>query len=147
MSGFTPDDPQTRAYAEAEKRVRKIKRFYKDLASWAGTSIFLIALNLFLSGNVSWAKYPVFFWGIAILLQSFEIIRLQKMDKAWEERQLRKFTGRDALPPQQEPLPDVKPTEPLVDYSGELLQKQEREMEDLSEYRKLQKPWKEEDLV
>ena len=49
-----------------EKRLRKIKKFYKDLASWAGLSVFMIALDLFLSGGISWSKYPVFFWGIAL---------------------------------------------------------------------------------
>lgn len=147
MSEYPPDHPQDRELAEAGKRVRKIKKFYKDLASWAGTSVFLVALNIFLSGDISWAKYPVFFWGIFLALQSFDIIRLQKMDKAWEERQMRKFTGREVLPPTRMPDQQVRPSEPLTDYSDELLNKPEREMENLSEYRKLKRPWKDEDLV
>jgi len=128
---------------DAEKRVRKIKKFYKELASWAGTSIFLIALNLFLSGSISWAKYPVFFWGIAIALQYFNILRLQKLDKDWEQRMMRKFTGR-------EPVRSLPSETKEVDYSGELLnneQVREKELADLSEYRKLKKPWEDKDLV
>ena len=128
---------------DAEKRVRKIKKFYKELASWAGTSIFLIALNLFLSGSISWAKYPVFFWGIAIALQYFNILRLQKLDKDWEQRMMRKFTGR-------EPVRSLPSETKEVDYSGELLnneQVREKEFADLSEYRKLKKPWEDKDLV
>lgn len=143
MTESYSEDPNDPTYLEAQKRVKKIKKFYKDLASWAGTSVFLIALNLFLNGDISWAKYPVFFWGIFIALQSFDIIRLQKMDKAWEERQLRKFTGRD-MPPAP---PPSRQQEPLVDYTEELLHQKEREMENLSEYRKLQKPWKDDELV
>ena len=128
---------------DADKRVRKIKKFYKELANWAGVSVFLIALNLFLSGGISWAKYPVFFWGIALALQFFNILRLQRLDREWEEKMIRKF--RKDRPELREPE-DVK----SEDYSDELLRNErvrEREMADLSEYRRVNKPWRDEDLV
>ena len=133
----TPEDQ------DVEKRLRKIKKFYKDLASWAGLSVFMIALDLFLSGGISWSKYPVFFWGIALAMQYFNVLRLQKLDRAWEEKLRRKLSedqSQPALP--QEP--------PAQDYSDELLRNEqvmEKEVADLSEYRKLKKPWKDEDLV
>ena len=40
---ITPSE-QDEIYKKAEKRVRKIKKFYKNLASWAGMSIILIAI-------------------------------------------------------------------------------------------------------
>ncbi|HUR31735.1 MAG TPA: 2TM domain-containing protein, partial [Saprospiraceae bacterium] len=128
---------------DVDKRLRKIKKFYKDLASWAGLSVFLIALNLFLSGDISWAKYPVFFWGIAIAMQFFNVMLLQKLDRAWEEKLRRKLSEE----PMQTKLPE---TEKTPDYSEELLKNEtvrEKEVADLSEYRKLSKPWKDEDLV
>ena len=127
---------------EAQKRVNKIKKFYKNLARWAGTSVFLIALDLFMNQGITWSKWPVFFWGIAIAMQVFEIIRLQRMDSAWEERMLRKHTGQSSLPD-----PDQMKGE---DYSEELLRRPNepvKEKADLSEFRKLKKPWKDEDLV
>ena len=127
---------------EAQKRVNKIKKFYKNLASWAGTSVFLVAMDVFMNHGITWSKWPVFFWGIAIALQVFEIIRLQHMDKAWEDRMLKKQLGQSTLPdPNQEKSED---------YSEELLRapaQREKEKADLSEFRKLKKPWKDEDLV
>jgi len=85
------DDPETIA---AEKRVRKIKSFYKNLASWAGTSVMLLGMNLFLSGDISWAKFPVFFWGIFLAADFFKILYLQRTQREWEERQARGYTRR-----------------------------------------------------
>jgi len=139
-----PNETTEREYQEAQKRVRKIKRFYTNLASWAGTSVFLIALDVFLSGGMTWSRYPVFFWGISILMQVFQIIRLQRMDKSWEERQMRRFMGRNYQPRN---TTATLPQEQQEDYSDDLLNQQEREMADLSEYRKLKKPWEDKDLV
>ena len=140
-----PNEATEREYLEAQKRVKKIKRFYTNLASWAGTSIFLIALDIFLSGGITWSRYPVFFWGISILMQVFQIIRLQRMDKSWEERQMRRFMGRSYQP--RNTTSTELPQEQQEDYSDDLLNQREREMADLSEYRKLKKPWEDKDLV
>jgi len=147
MTYSTYQDPTTPEYMEAQKRVRKIKRFYKGLASWAGTSLFLLALNLFTTGGISWAKFPIFFWGISLLIQAFEVIRLQRHDKEWEKRQLEKQLGRQ-LPSDYVPI-TVMPEEKTEDYSDDLLNKEKpvREPMDLSEVRKLQRPWKDKDLV
>ena len=148
MANSTYFDPPENEPLEVQKRVRKIKRFYKDLTSWAGTSVFLIALNLFLSGDISWAKFPVFFWGIVILAKVFDIIRLQREQKAWEEKQLHRLPSPIAVPLEnQKPLQTA--SHPEEDYSGELLHREEpiRESADLSEVRKLKRPWKDEDLV
>lgn len=146
MSTTLPTNNDSEEYQEAQKRVKKIKKFYKELASWAGTSVALIGMNLFLSGNISWAKFPVFFWGIFIIAQLFEIIRLQRQDKEWEARQMRRQLGNSQSAGR--PLTDpTHSTEPLEDYSEELLNQKDREIADLSEYRKLKRPWKEDDLV
>ncbi len=132
-------------YQAAQKRVKKIKSFYKDLSSWAGTSIMLIGLNLFLSGNITWAKYPVIIWGIFIAAEVFNIIRLQYIDKEWEERQMRRFTGRTRTTAPARTISESSST--TEDYSDDLLQQEERELADLSQYRKAGKAWKDEDLV
>ncbi len=146
MSDPTQPETADQEYLDAQKRVKKIKKFYKDLASWAGTSVLLIGMNLFLSGDITWAKYPVVIWGIFVLAEVFNIIRLQRLDKEWEERQMRRFTSR-----KKDTTSETSTTTPgqeqLEDYSEELLNKQEREMADLSEYRKLKRPWEDKDLV
>ena len=142
MNETPPYPDKDLAAREAQKRVDKIKKFYKNLASWAGTSVFLVAIDLFTSGGISWSKFPVFFWGIAIAMQFFQILRLQRMDKKWEEKMLRKHMGSQGLPD-----PDQNKEE---DYSEELLNRPDQpeiEKADLSTYRKLKKPWRDEDLV
>ena len=131
------------ATLDAEKRVRKIKKFYKELASWAGASVFMIALDLFLSHGITWSKFPVFFWGISLVWQFFEVLRLQKLDKQWEDRMMKKFLDKDSAK-------GITEGDKPEDYSGELLNNEEvreKELANLSEYRKVQKPWKDEDLV
>lgn len=128
---------------EAEKRVRKIKKFYKELYSWIGTSIVLIAIDLFFSGGITWSKFPVFFWGITIVYQFFEVLHLQKLDRQWEDKMMRKFLKKEPDGALEEP-------EKTDDYSDELLhneQIREKELADLSDFRKVKKPWKDEDLV
>ena len=137
MKGYRneEDDP--------EKRHRKVQKFYKQLASWAGTSVFLLALDLFLSGGISWSKYPVFFWGIAIAMQFFNVLRLQWMMKKEREAKIE-------LPNTSTAQKTLSGEVRQPDYSDELLKNQnlkEKEIADLAEYRKLKKPWKDEDLV
>jgi hypothetical protein len=147
MAYSTYQEPTEQEYAEAQKRVRKIKRFYKGLAQWAGTSLFLLALNFFTTGGISWAKFPIFFWGISLLIQAFEVLRLQRHDKDWERRQLEKQLGRE-LPADYVPM-TMMPEEKTEDYTDDLLTKEKpiREPADLSEVRKLARPWKDKDLV
>lgn len=147
MTYLTDREPTPEEIMEAQKRVRKIKRFYKGLLSWITTSIILIAINMFTGGGITWAKWPIFFWGISILMQAFEVIRLQRHDKQWEKRQLEKQLGT-TLPSDYVPM-TIMPDEKTEDYSEELLNKEKpiREQADLSEVRKLARPWKEDDLV
>ena len=147
MTYLTDKEPTPEEIMEAQKRVRKIKRFYKGLVSWATTSIILLAINIFTAHGLTWAKWPIFFWGISILMQAFEVIRLQRHDKQWEKRQLEKQLGT-TLPSDYVPM-TVMPDEKPEDYSEELLNKEKpvREQADLSEVRKLARPWKDDDLV
>ncbi len=144
MNETIPLHLQDPNYKEAQKRVRKIKSFYKSLFSWIGTSIFLVALDFFLSGGITWSKYPVFFWGISLVIDLFQVIHIYRTNKDWEEKMIRKFTGKDVVP---ERLPEAVKD---VDYSESLLENEpvaEKELADLTEYRKLKRPWKDEDLV
>lgn len=147
MANYPTPEITDQEYLEAQKRVKKIRNFYKNLASWAASSVFMVALDLFLSGGITWSKFPVFFWGISLVFDFFQVLRLQRLDKEWEKKQLKKLIGRDHPLPQQKSEPDQPAQEPLEDYSEELLNQQDREMEKLSDYRKLQRPWKDEDLV
>ena len=82
LEGLPDDHPDVVA-----DRLKTIKKYSRDLTSWLSTSIILIAINIFTSGNISWAKYPVFFWGIFIVAEYINIYRLQREQKAYEAKQ------------------------------------------------------------
>jgi hypothetical protein len=86
------------ASREALKREYKVRKFYKSLISWAGTSIMLIAIDLFTSGGITWSKFPVFFWGISIFIQFIGIMKLQHFDKNRERRRYRRYGEQSSLP-------------------------------------------------
>ncbi len=133
---------------EVEKGVRKIRKFYQQVFSWASISVLLIGIDLFLSGGVSWSKYPVFFWGISLVFQFANIMRIQRLGRIWEEKMVRRPSGQEEAR-ELTPLKGTEENKP-VDYSKDLMRdpaEPEKETADLSEYRKLRKPWKDEDLV
>jgi hypothetical protein len=59
-------------YKIAEKRVRKKRNFYKNLASWLIVSAFLFAINALTSTDHWWAVYPFIGWGMGVAFQGFE---------------------------------------------------------------------------
>jgi hypothetical protein len=141
LEGLPIDHPDVVA-----DRLRTIRKYGRDLTSWLSTSIVLIAINIFLSGNISWAKYPVFFWGIVVVAEYINIFRLKREQREYEARQVQQGLPRaqqDMMPP-----PPVH-QESVPDYSDTLLEQEAREREhaDLTEVRKLKRPWRDEDLV
>ena len=127
---------------DAEKRVAKLRKFYKNLVSWASTSIFLLALDIFMNHGITWSKFPVFFFAVALFFQFMGLMRMKYFDKDWEDKMVRKHTERGSLPDADQPETE--------DYSEELLrggEQREKEKADLSTFRKLKKPWRDEDLV
>jgi hypothetical protein len=141
LDDLPPDHPEV-----VKDRLKTIRKFSKDFTSWASTSVVLIGINIFISGNISWAKWPVFFWGIFVVAEIFNVWRLKREQKEYEAKEAQKTFRRTHLPPVMTTAPIE---EPIEDYSNTLLDQQarERELADLAEVRKLKRPWKDEDLV
>ena len=87
--------PETteKEYQDAQKRIRKIEKFYKELTQWAGVSVLLMGMNYFLSGGITWSAYPVVIWGLVVLSQVFNVLRLLRLQKEWREKQRYHFGG------------------------------------------------------
>lgn len=49
----------------------KKKKLRESLLKYAIINTFLVASNLITSGNVSWALYPLLFWGLGMALDSW----------------------------------------------------------------------------
>ena len=120
-------------------REQKIRKFFKELTQWAGTSIVLVGINIMTTGGFTWAKWPVFIWGLVVAAQALDVIRMYKLNRDWEQRRWQQVdqSARQLGEPG---------TGPVEDHSESLLGRQP-EREKLSDYRELKKPWKEDDLV
>lgn len=55
-------------------RKKKKQEFYKHLSSYVIINSFLVFLNVALSGNISWAIFPILGWGIGLLFDFIESI-------------------------------------------------------------------------
>lgn len=126
-------------YAEVERKEKIKKKFLRDLTSWAGTLIVIIAMDVFLSGGMTWSKFPVFFYSLFMVTRFFKYIRARNFGDEYPGRSRRRNRKRLANRHEED--------QPIDDYSETLLRQDEREMSDLKEYRKVGKPWKDEDLV
>lgn len=80
---------------QAIEHVRDLKGFYSHLISYVVVMTGLIILNLVLTPETFWAKWPLLGWGIGVVshgLSVFEVISLFGPD--WERKQVEKRLGR-----------------------------------------------------
>jgi hypothetical protein len=134
---------------QARKRVKKLKSFYSNFASWIVFSIFFILLNIFTSSDSFWAIFPIMGWGVGVAFQAFDVFGLPGFGKNWEEKALQKEMDRikykqDAekwyqyeerqrtIPPAQESELDFE------EYRDEL---------ELKDFRRMKKEWRDSDFV
>ena len=85
-------DPEIRK--KAEKRVRRIKRFYKNLAIWLLVSAFLFGINLLTSTAHLWAIYPFLGWGLGIAIEAVSLFGSSSRVDDWEDRKTREIARR-----------------------------------------------------
>jgi hypothetical protein len=89
-------------YLLAKKRVEKISKFYKHLASYIIVNIFLTAI--FIAGDVNdgdtfsealfnYHNYKIWmYWGIGIAFQALNTFGLNLFfNKSWEERKIKRY--------------------------------------------------------
>lgn len=134
---------------EARKRVKKLKSFYSNFASWIVFSIFFILLNIFTSREFFWAIFPIMGWGIGVAFQAFDVFGLPGFGKNWEEKALQKEMDRikykqDAekwyqYEERQRAIPPAKESElDFEEYRDEL---------ELKDFRRMKKEWRDSDFV
>ena len=65
----------TQAVCKEQVEFDKYKRksLKSNVLKYAIVNFFLVALNLFTSGRIGWAIYPLLFWGLGIALDSWVI--------------------------------------------------------------------------
>jgi len=78
-----------RAYQEAKKRVKRKKKFYKELMSYVATSLFLVFVNVFTSPGYLWCLWAIVPWGFGMVIRGIKIATSDKTS-SWEQNQIRK---------------------------------------------------------
>ncbi|MGH7022543.1 MAG: 2TM domain-containing protein [Caulobacteraceae bacterium] len=81
--------------ALAFARVRKIKDFYVNLASYVVIISGLAILNLLTSPNYWWVAWPACGWGIGVAAHGLQVFsKLPFLNGEWERREVEKLLGR-----------------------------------------------------
>jgi len=79
-------------YRNAKKQVDEIKGFYANLIAYCVIIPFLIYLNYRTSWDHKWFFYPMFGWGIGVIIQGFMVFGY---GSDWEERKIREYMDKD----------------------------------------------------
>jgi len=75
-------------YIRAKERVDELKGFYGSLISYVIVIPFLIYINYRTSWNFQWFWFPMFGWGLGLVIQSFKAFGY---GTNWEERKIREI--------------------------------------------------------
>lgn len=80
------------AYDTAKKHVREIKEFYNNLVSYMVVIPFLIFINYTTGWSYQWFWYPMFGWGMGVVIHGFSVFGY---GKRWEQRKIKEFLDKE----------------------------------------------------
>ena len=80
------------AYYRAKKRVEEIKGFYGNLTSYCLVIPFLIFINYSTSWDFQWFWFPMFGWGMGVIIHGFTVFGY---GKTWEERKIKEILEKE----------------------------------------------------
>ena len=88
-------------YADAQKRIRRLKGFYSHLMAYLTVNILIVFLNINnLEPGESYFKFEnfftAFFWGIGLFAHGVSVFGHHLIfGKKWEERKIKEFMGKE----------------------------------------------------
>ncbi|GIZ14416.1 2TM domain-containing protein [Capnocytophaga catalasegens] len=84
------------AYKKAQKRVKKLKKFYNHLFSYLIINSFLVGLNLYQNPHNPWSLWVIFGWGIGLTSHALRVFAPDIFfGKNWEERKIRELMEQE----------------------------------------------------
>lgn len=86
---------------QALKHINNIKGFYAHLGAFIGTNLFLFMININTSPNDFWFIYPLFGWGIGLIVHGTQVFGTSK---AWERQKLQELTQQTPIQTQNTEL-------------------------------------------
>ena len=79
-------------YIRAKKRVDELKGFYGNIVAYCVVIPFLIFINYQTAWGYKWFWFPLFGWGLGIVIQAFTVFGY---GSDWEERKIREIMDKD----------------------------------------------------
>ncbi len=79
-------------YIRAKKRVDELKGFYGNIIAYCVVIPFLIFVNYQTSWEYKWFWFPMFGWGLGVVIQAFTVFGY---GSDWEERKIREIMNKD----------------------------------------------------
>ncbi len=79
-------------YIRAKKRVDELKGFYGSFIAYCVVIPFLIYINYTTSWHFKWFWFPVFGWGLGLIIQAFQVYGY---GADWEERKIKEIMNKD----------------------------------------------------
>ncbi len=79
-------------YIRAKKRVDELKGFYGNIVAYCVVIPFLIFINYQTAWGYKWFWFPLFGWGLGIVIQAFTVFGY---GSDWEERKIREIMNKD----------------------------------------------------
>ncbi|WP_275140745.1 2TM domain-containing protein [Elizabethkingia meningoseptica] len=86
------DNNEELAYKKAAKRVSEIKDFYSNLISYCCVMPFIVVINLMTSRGFYWFVFPLFGWGMGVVIHGFTVFGI---GKSWEERKIQELMDKE----------------------------------------------------
>lgn len=75
---------------QARKHIEELKGYYAHLAAFVGVNLFLFMINMVTSPSAIWFIYPLFGWGIGLIIHT---VTVYGSGHDWEQRKLQELTG------------------------------------------------------
>ena len=83
---------EDRKYQKALRRVRRMKGFYAHLVSYILVNLLLFLINIMTSPNILWFYWPLFGWGIGIVMHGLFVFGFGLwLGQEWEEKKIQEF--------------------------------------------------------
>ena len=82
-------------YRRAKERVEEIKSFYSHLFIYIIVNLALFIINMLTSPNSLWFYWPLFGWGIGLLIHAFSVFGTKMFLKDWEEKKIKELMEKD----------------------------------------------------
>ena len=79
-------------YIRAKKRVDELKGFYGNIVAYCVVIPFLIFVNYQTAWGYKWFWFPLFGWGLGIIIQAFTVFGY---GSDWEERKIKEIMNKD----------------------------------------------------